>query len=80
AGIVLLKSVGMARFMNKNVSGVFVPDELIREMESATDRTATSVDIATRLIRGLKPLCQGIHIMPIGWNKMMPLVLDSAGL
>ncbi len=80
AGIVLLKSAGMARFMNKNVSGVFVPDELIRQMASAGDRTAVSVDIAARLIRGLKPLCQGIHIMPIGWNKKMPLVLDAAGL
>jgi 5,10-methylenetetrahydrofolate reductase len=80
AGIVLLKSAGMARFMNKNVSGVFVPEDLIREMESATDRTAGSVDIAARLIKALKPLCQGIHIMPIGWNKKMPLVLNAAGL
>ena len=80
AGIVLLKSSGMARFMNKNVAGVFVPDDLIREMESAKDRTAVSVDIAARLIRGLKPMCQGIHIMPIGWNKKMPMVLDAAGL
>ena len=80
AGIVLLKSAGMARFMNKNVAGVFVPDELIREMDSAGDRTAVSVGIATRLIRGLKPFCQGVHIMPIGWNKKVPLVLNAAGL
>lgn len=80
AGIVLLKSAGMARFMNKNVAGVFVPDELIKEMEAANDRAAVSVDIAARLIKELKPLCRGVHIMPIGWGKKVPLVLDAAGL
>lgn len=80
AGIVLLKSAGMARFMNKNVAGVFVPDALIQEMEKAEDRSAKSIEIAARLIKELKPLCQGIHIMPIGWDKKVPLVLDAAGL
>jgi len=80
AGIVLLKSAGMARFMNKNVSGVFVPDLLIKEMEEAKDKAVASVNIAARLIKELKPLCRGIHIMPIGWYKKMPLVLDAAGL
>lgn len=80
AGIVLLKSAGMARYMNKNVSGVFVPDHLIEEMDKTQDKSATSIDIAARLIKELKPLCQGIHIMPIGWDKKVPLVLDAAGL
>ena len=80
AGIVLLKSAGMARYMNKNVAGVFVPDDLIREMETAKDKPAKSIEIAARLISNLKPLCQGIHIMPIGWDKKVPLVLDAAGL
>ncbi len=80
AGIVLLKSAGMARFMNKNVAGVFVPDNLIKEMEDAKDKSAKSIEIAARLIRELKPLCQGIHIMPIGWDKKVPAVLDASGL
>lgn len=80
AGIVMLKSAGMARFMNKNVSGVFVPDDLIKEMETTKDKAATSVDIAARIIKELKPLCRGIHMMPIGWDKKVPLVLDAAGL
>jgi methylenetetrahydrofolate reductase (NADPH) len=80
AGIVLLKSAGMAKFMNKNVAGVFVPDSLIKEMEEAKDKVAKSVEIASRLIKELKPMCQGIHIMPIGWDKKVPLVLDAAGL
>ena len=80
AGIVLLKSAGMARYMNKNVAGVFVPDNLIKEMEDTKDKTAKSVEIASRLIKELKPMCNGIHIMPIGWDKKVPLVLDAAGL
>jgi len=75
-GIVLLKSAGMARFMNKNVAGVFVPDDLIKEMEATKDKSATSVLIASRIINEIKPMCQGIHIMPIGWDKVVPRVLD----
>lgn len=80
AGIVLLKSAGMARYMNKNVAGVFVPDNLIKEMEEAKDKVAKSVEIATRLIKELKPMCQGIHIMPIGWESKVPRVLEASGL
>jgi len=80
AGIVLLKSAGMARYMNKNVSGVFVPEGLIKEMEEAKDKKAACVAIAARLINTLKPLCGGIHIMPIGWDKMVIPVLDASGL
>lgn len=80
AGIVLLKSAGMARYMNKNVSGVSVPDGLIEEMDRAQDKGAKSIEIAARLIKELKPMCQGVHIMPIGWDKKVPLVLDAAGL
>jgi 5,10-methylenetetrahydrofolate reductase len=49
-------------------------------MESAKDKSAKSIEIASRLIKELKPLCQGIHIMPIGWDKKVPLVLDAVGL
>ncbi|MDD5281099.1 MAG: methylenetetrahydrofolate reductase [Candidatus Omnitrophica bacterium] len=80
AGIVLLKSAAMARYMNKHVAGVFVPDGLIKEMEEAKDRAVTSVEIASRLIKELRPMCQGIHIMPIGWNSIVPQVLEASGL
>ena len=80
AGIVLLKSAGMARYMNKNVAGVFVPEDIIQEMESASDKGAKSVEISARLINELKALCRGVHIMSIGWDSKVPLVLDAAGL
>ncbi len=80
AGIIPLKSAGMARFMNKNVAGVFVPDELIDKMAKAEDRTATGIEIAANLIKQLKDVCHGVHLMAIGWEKKVPAVLDAAGL
>lgn len=80
AGIVLLKSAGMARYMNKNVAGICVPEELVLEMEQSKDKAATSIEIASRLIKQLKPLCRGVHIMTIGWDKLVPEVLKASGL
>jgi len=80
AGIILLKSAGMARFMNKNVAGVHVPDSLIEEMEKAEKKGEKSIEIAARLIRELKGFCHGVHIMALGWEKKVPPVLDAAGL
>jgi len=80
AGVIPLKSVGMARFMNKNVAGVFVPDELIDKMAEAEDKTKTGIEIAANLIKELKGISQGVHIMAIGSEKRVPQILDAAGL
>lgn len=82
AGIVLLKSARMAQFMNANVAGVYVPEEIITEMASVEKekRTEKSVEIATRVINELKDLCQGVHIMALGWERHVPSVLKKAGL
>lgn len=79
-GVILLKSAGMARFMNKNVAGVFVPEPLIKEMEETKDKVKTSGKLAAKLIKGLKDICQGVHIMAIGWEKRIPMVMEEAGL
>jgi len=82
AGIVLLKSAGMAKYMNKNVSGVHVPESIIEEMEKVEKekRGEKSIEIAARLIKELKNICQGVHIMPLGWGDKVPQVLEAAGL
>ena len=80
AGIIPLKSAGMARFMNKNVAGVFVPEELVSKMDTAEDKTQMGIEIAANLIKDLKDICQGVHVMAIGWEKKVPAVLDAAGL
>jgi len=80
AGVIPLKSVGMARFMNKNVAGVFVPEELINKMAEAEDKVKTGIEIAANLIKELKGIGQGVHIMAIGSEKRVPQILDAAGL
>lgn len=79
-GIVLLKSAAMARFMNRNVAGVHVPDSLIEEIDRAENKRQKSIEIGARLIKEMKDLCQGVHIMAIGWEKLVPAVLDASGL
>jgi len=80
AGVIPLKSAGMARFMNKNVAGVLVPDTLIEQMAQAEDKAATGIEIAGKLIKDLKGLCQGVHVMAIGAERKVPEVLEAAGL
>ena len=80
AGVIPLKSAGMAKYMNRGVAGVFVPDDLIQRMTDATDKAATGIEICADIIKQLKPLCQGVHIMAIGWEKRVPDIIQAAGL
>jgi len=80
AGVIMLKSAKMARYMNENVAGIYVPDNLIDEIDKAEDKKRESVKIAVGLMEKLKPICQGVHIMPIGWERLVPELLDEAGL
>ncbi len=82
AGIVLLKSPGMAKYMNANVAGVHVPDAIIDELAAAgkEGRVEKSIEISARLIKELKGSCRGIHIMALGWERHVPAILEMAGL
>lgn len=82
-GIVVLKGPGMAKFMNENVAGINVPAELIEELKKDKEKTKsgqTGVEIAARLIKDLKPFCQGVHLMPLGWDDKVPKILELAGV
>jgi len=80
AGVILLKSAKMAKYMNENVAGIYVPDQLIKEIDKAEDKHKESIEIAAKLIKELKGLCDGVHIMPIGWERLVPDLLDCAGI
>lgn len=84
AGIVLLVSAGMARYMNASVPGIFVPQDLIEEMIGAGKGKglAKGVEIAGRMIKQLKEeaICDGVHIMAIGKEGVVPDILAAAGL
>jgi 5,10-methylenetetrahydrofolate reductase len=84
AGFVVLKSVGMARFLNNVVPGIRVPEELIMEVKAAGKEGAldAGMDICARHIKQLKDegICDGVHIMAIGMEDKVPVVMQRAGL
>jgi methylenetetrahydrofolate reductase (NADPH) len=82
AGIVVLKSAAMAKFMNSNVAGINVPESIIQEMEETKKegRKKKAVEITARIIRQVRPLCQGVHIMPLGWDELVPEIINEAEL
>jgi len=84
AGIVLLTGAGMAKYMNANVPGIVVPDALIEELKSAEKGKAVQkgIEIAGRMIKQIKDekICDGVHIMAIGREGVVPDILAAAGL
>jgi methylenetetrahydrofolate reductase (NADPH) len=81
-GIVPLKSAGMAKYMNTSVAGVNVPDRIIDRMKQTAkeDRKKVSVEIAAELTRKMKGMCQGVHLMPLGWDDVVPGIVEAAEL
>ncbi len=79
AGIIVLKSARQARYMTERIPGVAVPDRLIDELERTSDPVGTSVQAAGRLVREVAPMCRGVHIMTIGWERYIPDILEAAG-
>lgn len=82
-GVTPLKSLKMAQHMNNEVPGVFVPQPLLKRLEAAGDGAAEEgVQIALELIEAIKTKqgVQGIHIMAVGWEEIVPRVVTEAGL
>jgi len=84
AGIILLVSARMAKYMTENVPGVTVPQNLIDELASAPKGEALNqgIEIAARMIATLKKeaICHGVHVMAIGREDVVPDILKAAGL
>ena len=92
AGIIPLKSAGMAKFMNENVPGIAVPQDQIDRLVAAAEEGKASgikglamkqgIEMAAELIAEIKEqkLCPGVHIMAIGAEKNVPVILEKAGI
>ena len=86
AGIIPLKAAGMARFMNANVPGIAVPQDQIDRLAEAKANGESpaklGIEMAAELIAQIKAenLCPGVHIMAIGAEKNVPIILEKAGL
>jgi len=79
-GIVPLKSARMARYMTANVAGVHVPDHMVERMAKTkkADRKKVSAEMAAELVRQVKDLCQGVHLMPLGWDDIVPDIVAQS--
>ena len=80
-GVIIPKSAGMAKFMNNNVAGVHVPQEMIDALAADKERAKagiTGVEIAAKIIKECKPYCQGVDIMALGWEAKVPELLKLA--
>jgi methylenetetrahydrofolate reductase (NADPH) len=80
AGVVVLRSAGMARYMNANITGISVPQQIIDEMAGSDVPEETGIEIAGRFIHEVRDICDGVHIMAIGAEHLVPRVLEAAGL
>ena len=82
-GVIIPKSAGMAKFMNANVAGIHVPDEMVARLAADKDRAKsgeTGIELAAEIIKECRPYCQGVHIMSLGWEAKIPALLEQAGL
>jgi methylenetetrahydrofolate reductase (NADPH) len=80
AGIFLLKSAKNARFLNRVVPGVQIPEHLIDRLEQASDPLAEGIQIAAEQVRAAHEICQGVHMMAIKREDLIPQILDLAGI
>ncbi|MBI4322926.1 MAG: methylenetetrahydrofolate reductase [Candidatus Omnitrophica bacterium] len=81
AGILLVKSAKMARYMNEHVWGIHVPEDLIARFEQAGDKRAECLAATAGLIRAVRDAgADGIHLYPLGWEDLVPDILKEAGI
>ncbi|MDZ4133515.1 MAG: methylenetetrahydrofolate reductase [Dethiobacteria bacterium] len=81
-GVTPMKSLGAARYMKNNVSGITIPDELVDRLKGAEDKKAEGLKIAIETIERLKQIegVAGVHIMAIAWEEVVPEIVERAGL
>ena len=82
AGVMPLKSLNMTLHMKNNVSGITIPDYIVKRMKSASDPKEEGLRICTETIEEIKKIdgIHGIHIMAISWESIIPSIIESSGL
>ena len=80
AGIFLLKSAKNARFINKHLPGVKIPDSTIARLEQASDPLLEGVEIAAEQVKVAQQICEGVHLMAVKAEHLIPKILDRADI
>lgn len=79
--VLLLKSAGMARYIDRNIRHISIPPDLIREIQKAPDKLKQCMRTAADLITGLRDMgLPGVMISTVGWEDKLPQLLDAARL
>jgi 5,10-methylenetetrahydrofolate reductase len=79
--VLLLKSAGMARYIDRNIKGISIPAEIIRDIQKAPDKAKECVRITAEIISRVREMgMAGVLISTVGWEDKLPLVLDEAKL
>ena len=78
AGIFLLKSAKNAKFINRNVPGVDIPQEIIDRLAAAEEPLQEGVKIAAEQVKLARDLCHGVHLMAVKKEELIPKILDLA--
>lgn len=79
AGIFLLKSAKNAQFINRCVPGVNIPEAIIERLAQASDPLDEGITIAAEQVRLARDLCQGVHLMAVRREDLIPEILRRAG-
>ena len=82
AGLMPVRSHKALVYMKNNVAGMSIPDEIIKRMEAAKEPKEKGIEICIEMIDQIKNIegVAGIHLMPIGWESITPVLLERAGL
>ena len=80
AEVMILRTPGMARFLNRHIRSGLVPDWVIKKLAQAPDKQRASVELFADTVKGLKDLCDGVHIISIGGTDKLKNYLDAAKL
>jgi len=78
AEVMILRTAGMGRFLNRHLRSGLVPDDIIQRLAKAPDTQRASVEVFADIVKGLKHLCQGVHIITIGGESKLSRYLDAA--
>jgi 5,10-methylenetetrahydrofolate reductase len=80
AEVMILRTAGMAQFLNRHFKPGLVPDWIVQKLAKSPDKQKASMEIFADTVKGLKDLCQGIHIITIGGEEKLRHYLDAAKL
>jgi 5,10-methylenetetrahydrofolate reductase len=80
AEVMILRTAGMAQFLNRHFKSGLVPDWMIKKLASATDKQKASIELFAETVKGLKDICDGVHIITIGGEEKLRLYMDAAKL